>query len=392
MKLIYNTKLILRDKIVESAVLFSEQIEKVYYDFTKTKLTKIKKEKKGLEIIDGQNNFLSPGFIDIHVHGSGGYDTMDASDEALVNIKRSLIKSGVTSFLASTMTMPIEDIKKALLLLKNYLDKDSIDKKSDGMAEIIGVHLEGPFISKEFKGCHSSQEIISPDFKLLEEYSEIIKMITFAPELSGGTEFIKYLRENNILAAAGHSGARYDDIISALPLGLSHVTHLFNAMEQLHHRKPGLIGAAFTTNMTVELIADFIHIHPAIIKMVLQAKDLDQIILVSDSMKAASLGDGEYDIAGQKVIVKEGAARLDNGQLAGSVLTIDQAIRNIKKISDIPLEKIINMATYNPARLLGLKDEIGSIKKGNKADFVLLDQDLEVLKVFKQGKVAYSKE
>ncbi|MEJ6950463.1 N-acetylglucosamine-6-phosphate deacetylase [Natronospora cellulosivora (SeqCode)] len=386
LKLIHNTKVIFRDEIVDAAVLFSEKIEQVFIDCTPNKISKLKKENKKLEIIDGENNFLSPGFIDIHIHGSAGYDTMDASLESLKNIKNSLIRSGVTSFLATTMTMSRDNIRNALSNVR-----DLINKKESPGASIIGVHLEGPFISKEFKGCHIAKDIISPDLKLIEEYKDIIKLITIAPELEGIKELINYLKENNIIASAGHTGASYEEVIAAFSQGLSHVTHLFNAMEKLHHREPGLIGAALSTDTTVELIADFIHVHPAVIKIVLQAKNSNDIILVTDAMRAASMEDGEYDLGGQKVIVKEGTARLENGRLAGSVLTLDQAIRNINKISNLPLDKIIKMVTYNPARILGMEDKIGCIKEGNIADFVFLNQDLEVVKVFKGGELEYIK-
>lgn len=196
---------------------------------------------------------------------------------------------------------------------------------------------------------------------------------------------ISFLRAKGIICSAGHSGATYEEMLKALRSGISHITHLFNAMPGLHHRDPGIIGTALTTDISIELIADLIHIHPAVLQLVLQAKDLNQIILVTDQMRAGTLEDGEYEFGGQPVIVKEGIARLADGSLAGSRLTLDQAVRNISRISSLPLYKIINMVTYNPARLLGLDDELGWIRAGNRADFVLLDKGLKVKSVFKDG-------
>ena len=381
MKLIKNVRLVLKDKIVRGEILFSEKIEKIIYRQKEADLAGINDNLPNIEIIDGKGNYLCPGFIDIHIHGAAGFDTMDASSEALKTIKKSLIKSGVTSFLATTMSMPISDIEKTLSVIRNEMIEDSQG------ARIIGSHLEGPFLNKEYKGCHLAKDIILPNTNLIEKYQDIIKLLTIAPEIEGAEAFIKYLREKDIIVSAGHTAASYEEVMEARKWGLSHTTHLFNAMGKLHHRKPSLLGAALTTDMTCELIADFIHLHPATIKIVLQAKELGQLILVTDQMKAGSLGNGEYDLGGQKVIVKDGAASLVDGQLAGSVLRLDQAIRNIKKISDLPLEKIINMVTYNPARLLGMEDQLGCLKEGNRADFVFLNQDLEVIDVFKDGKL-----
>jgi len=373
MKLIKNVSLILPHKIIEDgALLFSNKIEKIY------SVPPI--ELKNVDIIDGKGGYLSPGFIDIHIHGSGGSDTMEANREALENISRTIIKNGVTSFLPTTMTMNESDIKKALSNVKKM--------KEEGLkgAQPLGVHMEGPFINKEYKGAQNDKNISVPYFDLIEEYFDIIKIITMAPEIEGAKEFMEKADKKGITISVAHSAANYEQIKEAGSWGLSHVAHLFNAMTGLHHRKPGIVGAALNGEMTVELIADYVHINPAVLELVTKTKDLEKIILVTDSMEAGGLEDGEYSLGGQKVFVKNGEARLEDGTIAGSVLTLDKAVKNMLNATKLDLNEIINMVTLNPAKLIGLDHKIGQLKEGLKADLVLLNKNLEVKKIFKDGK------
>lgn len=382
MKLFKNVRVILPDKVVAGLVLFSDKIQrviKVDNDDEDELINKYENLHNDLEVIAGQGRYLAPGFIDIHVHGSAGADSMDACPEALDEIKSSLIKTGVTSFLPTTTTMSGEKIRSALGVIKQQM------QKKDKTARMIGVHLEGPFINCEYRGAQNPGHIADPDTDLIADYKDIIELVTLAPEVEGAKKLIVYLQENGIVASAGHTGAGYDDIIRARQWGLKHVTHLFNAMTGLHHRRPGVVGAALASDLSCELIADLIHIHPAVINIVLQAKSLDRIILVTDQIRAGTLQAGRYDLGGQEVTVKNGEARLENGDLAGSVLTLDQAVRNIWKISSLELFDIIKMVSLNPARLLEKEDKIGQIAKGNRADFVLLDEELEVSAVYKKG-------
>lgn len=379
MKLIKDINIILRDRIVKGSIVFSERIEKIIMgegDYSLVNDSQL----EHIEVNDAC--YLSPGFIDIHVHGAAGSDIMDASQEALTKIKESLLESGVISFLPTTMSMPVEDIKRSLAAVRMNMCKEVTGSRG---ARILGVHLEGPFLNKKYKGAHTEENIVLPDFNLINEFIDIIKIVTLAPEIEGIGKLISFLRDKGIVCSAGHSAASYEEMLAAIDSGISHITHLFNAMPGLHHRNPGIIGTALTTDISVELIADFIHIHPAVLKLVLQAKDPGQIILVTDQMQAATLQDGEYELGGQRVMVKDGIARLDDGSLAGSTLRLDQAVRNIRKISELPLYQIINMVSYNPARLLGLAEELGWIKEGNRADLVLLDRELRVRAVFKDG-------
>ena len=373
MKLLKNVSLILPHKTIENgAILFSDKIEKIY-SVPPTDL-------EDIETIDGDGGYLSPGFIDIHIHGAGGSDTMEANREALENISRTIVKYGVTSFLPTTMTMDEPEIKKALANVKRM--------KREGLkgAKPVGVHMEGPFINKKYKGAQNDENIEAPYLELIEEYIDIIKIITLAPEVEGAKEFIEKVNKKAITVSVAHSAASYEQIKEAESWGLSHAAHLFNAMTGLHHRKPGIVGAVLNGNMTAELIADYVHINPAVLELVTKVKDLSKIILVTDSMEAGGLEDGEYSLGGQKVFVKNGEARLEDGTIAGSVLTLDKAVRNMLNATKLDINEIINMVTLNPAKRIGLDHKIGQLKEGLKADLVLLDKNLKVEKVFLAGK------
>ncbi len=374
MKLIYNATVILPDKIINNgAVLFSDKIEKIY--------TIPEKDNKDYEYIDAKGAYLSPGFIDLHIHGFAGSDTMEGTRESLENISRGLVKNGVTSFLPTTMTMERKNIQKALINIKRM--------KKEGMkgARILGAHMEGPFISEKYKGAQAADNIINADLKLISDFYDLIKIITIAPEIEGAKDFIENITAKGIVAATAHTAATYEEIKEAESWGLNHISHLFNAMTSLHHRRPGVVGAALTSdNLSTEIIADYIHIHPAVLKLLTQIKDSSKIILVTDAMEAAGLRDGEYSLGGQKVYVKNREARLEDGTIAGSVLTMDKAVKNMLNASNLAVNEVINMATINPARKLNLEHKIGSIKEGLKADLVLLNKNFEVEKTFIAGK------
>lgn len=377
MKLIKNISLVLPDQVLKrSGILFSNRIERIL----KEEELKAVEEKPDLEVIDGRGLYLSPGFIDIHIHGAAGHDTMDSTYEAINMISKAVIKSGVTSFLPTTMTMPMKSINKTL---KNI--REVISRGTSG-ARPLGVHLEGPFINPEYKGAQNDENIVSPDISLIENYLDVIKIVTIAPELEGAKELAKSLTQGGIVVSAGHTGATYEKILEARRWGVNHITHLFNAMTGLHHRQPGAVGAALTLDMTCEIIADFIHLHSVVIELVLKIKDPAEVILITDQMMAGSLGEGVYQLGGQKVFVKNGEARLENGQLAGSILTLDQAIRNINKLKVLSLPRLFNLVTYNPARLLGLENEIGQIAPGCRADLVLMDEEFRVKNVYIDGR------
>lgn len=377
MKAVKNINIILADKIIEDGLLiFDKNIREIRSFYSE-------EDYHNIETINGNGGYISPGFLDIHIHGSGGMDTMDAAESSLDKISKSVIKNGVTSYLPTTMTMDIEIIFDVLDHIRKYLNKSSSG------AQVLGVNVEGPFINKDKKGAQSEKNIINPDLNLFDKYLDIIKIMTVAVEKTGALKLIEKLNNKGIISSLGHSTAGYEEVLKAQQYGLKLITHLYNAMTGLHHRRPGIVGAALNSNLSCELIADGIHIHPAVLELTTKIKSADELILVTDSVEAAGLNGGEYNLGGQNVIVKEGSARLENGTLAGSVLTIDQALRNMLKFTGLELPEVIKMISLNPAKLLNMEHKIGQIKKGIQADLVLLNKELEVKEVFIKGKSKY---
>lgn len=377
-KLINNANIILENKVLNNAsLIFNDEsgvIEKVA-------AYNLEAETEAMEVIDAEAGYLAPGMIDIHIHGGGGFDTMDASPTALNEISKVLAAHGVTSFLPTTMTMAREKIQAALENIRQA------KKKGTAGAQVLGTHVEGPFISPDYIGAQNSENLIDPEIELLRDYYDVVEIVTMAPEVEGALELIEELHQNKITASAGHSAATYEEFKEAYQAGMDHFTHLYNAMTGLHHRKPGLVGAAFDSDSTVELIVDLIHHHQAVDRFTIKAKGIDSVILVSDGMEATGLKEGEYELGGQKVIVKDGAARLESGVLAGSVLTLDQAARNLMQITDLSIPEIFKMLTLNPARKLDLDHRLGRIKAGYQADLVLFDQNFRVEKTYIKGRL-----
>ncbi len=365
--------------IVNAKIVTSEEILDGYTLIFNKKIISIQIEVPfNIETIDAKGAYLSAGFIDIHIHGSNGADVMDATYSSLETISNSLIKTGVTSFLATTMTMSKDRILEALLNIKKY-------RNSVTGAKILGVHLEGPFINPTKSGAQNSKYILKPDIKFIEEYLDIIKLITLAPEVEGAREFILYLKKNYpyILLSIGHSSSNYKQTKESFKWGISHATHLFNAMNPLHHREPNIIGAVLEDdNISCDIIADTIHIHPSLFKILFKLKD-DKLILITDAMRAGCLYDGEYSLGGQRVFVKNGEARLRDGTLAGSVLKLNSALKNFKNYSNISLPKLISMVTSTPAKRLNLN--LGELKEGYPADMVLFDSNFNIIKTFIGG-------
>ncbi|MEG0471559.1 MAG: N-acetylglucosamine-6-phosphate deacetylase [Solibacillus sp.] len=347
-------------------------------------------KKEATRTIDCQQQalFLLPGFIDIHIHGANGFDTMDSSQQALEEIAKHLVQEGVTSFLATTMTQSNENIEAALVNVKNY--EDNLQG-----AELLGVHIEGPFLSVKRAGAQPVEFMQPPCTALLERWHEIsgglIKIMTIAPELENGLAFVKKLRHLNIIASMGHTDATMDEVQTAVDAGVTQATHLFNQMRPFHHREPGVVGAALQDDeVFVELIVDFIHSHPKAVNLVYKVKGAKQIILITDAMRAKGLPYGEYDLGGQTVYVAEDGARLQGGALAGSILTMEQAAKNIKAVTNCRLEDIVAMTSANVAQQLQATTK-GRIAVGYEADFVLIDSELTVHKTIRHAQVVYEK-
>jgi N-acetylglucosamine-6-phosphate deacetylase len=380
LKIIINGKIILQNEVIYGkALLFDEKIlEFVEADDIEDYLSKCE------EIIDAKGNFVSPGFIDMHVHGSGGYDVMDGTSEALSTISSVLSENGVTGFLPTTMTMSKDQIYAALDNVRNFMTC-----KIKG-AKVLGAHMEGPFLNKKYKGAQSEVSITRPSFDFIEKYVDVIKLITLAPEEDDNFDFIKEtVKKTNIILSIGHSNAEYEEAMEAIKCGVSHATHIFNAMTPLHHRKPGIVGAIFNSDIYCELIADGIHVHPAIFKILKKVKGLDKIILITDSMRAGCLKDGVSELGGQKVIVANNSARLEDGTLAGSVLKLNQGIKNFMDNTDIDICEAISLVTINPARELNLDKVKGSLEIGKYADIVILDSDFTVNRTIVEGSTVF---
>lgn len=330
--------------------------------------------------VDCQGYTIVPGFIDVHIHGCGGADTGDGTREAIEDMGRFLLAHGVTSFCPTTATVSKETVKAALLAAKEVHDNPS----GDG-AKVVGVNMEGPFFSRERKGAQNEEYLLAPDFELFQEWYQLsgglVKLIDLATEQPGGQEFVKRAKELCTVSIA-HTTAAYEDAKAAFDWGVTHVTHLFNAMNGLHHRKPGVVGAALEDErVRAELICDGEHIHPAVLKIAFRLLG-DRALIVSDSLRANGMPEGAaYELGGQTVRISGGKCVLPDGTIAGSVSNLHQEVKNLVSWG-VPFEQAVKAASLIPARAIGLDKELGSIQAGKIADLVVLDESLEIASVW----------
>lgn len=338
-----------------------------------------------LTTVDAEGGYVMPGFIDVHIHGYKGVDVMDAKVSSLEAMKRNLPENGVTDFLATTMTMSKSDIVAALDTVKTVMNS-----QADGVsgAEIIGVHLEGPFINEDYKGAQAATYIVGADHDLLERYADIIKVVTIAPEKAGGMEAIEQFSDR-MNFSIGHSGATYDQAMAAISKGASSMTHLFSAMTGLKHREPGVVGAAFTTDCYCEVIADNIHMRPELYPLILKIKGIHRMLLITDCMQGGGLAEGEYSLGGQKVLIKDGKCTLESGTIAGSVLKLNKGLENVATSTKEPLADLLPAVTLNQARYLGIEETHGSIDLGKYANIVIMHDDYSIYKTIVKGNVVY---
>jgi len=340
-------------------------------------------------VLDADGLYVSPGFIDVHIHGAGGFDTMDGTTDAINAISKTIVKHGTTSFTPTTMTVSIEAIHKSMEVIKKLKETGT-----EG-AHVLGAHLEGPFINPEAIGAQNPSYLLPPSIsaynEMVRDCEDAVISITLAPEVEGAKELIKYLSEKGVVCSIGHTKATYEEAIEAIECGISHSTHLYNVMTPFNHRNPGVVGAIFDSDITTETISDGIHISYPSLRIAYKQKSTDNVLLITDAMMACSMIDGEYSLGGQNVTVIDGAARLKSGALAGSVLTLDKAVRNVYKNSNLPLHEIVKMASYNGAKHCKVDDHKGQIKEGYDADLILFDDDINIKKVFILGKEVYSK-
>lgn len=337
-------------------------------------------EPSDAETIDATNCYLLPGAIDIHVHGTMGGNAMDSDASFFDVMGENLAKNGTTSYLMTTMTESLERIKSALSHVKDY--------KYNGGAEMLGIHLEGPFISEKYKGAQNSDYILAPDAALLDTFVTLadgnIKVVTYAPEHDVDFKFLDALKSHCIIPSIGHSDATYQLLVEMEDRTALHLTHFYNGMRGLHHREAGVVGFGMMNSPYVELICDGIHVSRDMIRLTYETIGAERLMIITDAMHAQGLDDGIYTFGGQEVELKSGEARLLSGSLAGSVVTMRESVKNMKDFTGCRWRDIARMTAYNQAQRLQLMDR-GVLEVGKRADMVLYDAQAELLDVFVQG-------
>ncbi|WP_252312569.1 N-acetylglucosamine-6-phosphate deacetylase [Sinobaca sp. H24] len=370
-----------QDKIVKTAPMADWEIYKNEITVEKDKVLDFSKDK---------NTFLVPGFVDVHIHGANGSDVMDGTETALQTMASFLPSEGTTSFLATTMTQHPDKIRQALEQVGSYKAKEQAE------AECLGAHVEGPFFTKEKAGAQPVEHLRQADVSLFKEWQKAasgkIKIVSLAPEQDPEFLLTSYLKETGVAASAAHSNAEADLVRTAQKQGISHATHLYNGMSGLNHREPGLAAEALlNSGMTIEMIVDGVHIHPDMVNLAYRLKGAAATLLITDSLRAKGLPDGKYDLGGQEVTVKGNKPYLEDGTIAGSVLPMNEAVKNMTAFSGCSLQEAVWMASWNPASLAGVIDRKGSIEAGKDADFVLMDKEGTVYKTWCRGNLAFQR-
>lgn len=377
--------------VIENGRIYTEAelIERGYIIVKDDKITDIGKGdyEGALTTYDAQGQHVLPGFIDIHMHGGYGEDAMDASYEGLKHLAESLLSEGTTSFLATTMTQSDDNITKALENIIEYQKQQDVLKAAD----IVGIHLEGPFISEHKVGAQNPAYVQRPSIEKVQQFQKTannqIKVITFAPEVEGAHETLEALH-NQIRFSIGHTVATFDETNEAVARGAKHVTHLYNAGTPFEHREPGVFGAAWTNDsLSTELIVDGIHSHPTAIQIAYKQKGNTRFFLITDAMRAKGMPDGEYDLGGQNVIVKGSEARLASGALAGSILKMNEGLKNLIQYTGDTLNNLWRVTSLNQAIALNIESQKGSLKVGKDADIVIVDDEITVQTTIKAGAI-----
>ncbi|MCK5635672.1 MAG: N-acetylglucosamine-6-phosphate deacetylase [Anaerolineales bacterium] len=342
-------------------------------------------EETDTQRIDASGLWVTPGLIDIHTHGANGHDTMDATPEALDGLAEFLARHGVTSYLPTTITATRQNIQSAIDNIERHVPL------AKG-ARVAGIHLEGPYLNPAHRGAQPEALIrkADPDEFMAWIEHDLVKLMTVAPEVYGVLDLIEAGQQHGLEFAVGHSGATYDVMQAAADRGLRQATHTFNGMLGIHHRRPGTAGSVLTDDrIYAQVIADGVHLHPAIIQLIVKAKGISKTILISDSMRATGLVDGEYDLGGQRVRVERSIARIPSGSLAGSTLTLNAAIRNIMDFTSLSFKEVLPMATSVPAEAMGWHGKVGVLKPGATADVVCFDAEIVPRMVFVAGELIY---
>ena len=382
-----------------TAVYTEKEKEVTLKKMNMTADSSVQKEKLTENVIDGKGAYAIPGLIDLHFHGCMGDDFCDGDKEAIRRIAEYEASVGVTAIAPATMTLPVEELESILKTAAEYKKEceniNQIETKNDKKrADFVGINMEGPFISPIKKGAQDERNIIPCNEEIAQRFLDasdhLVKFLGIAPEESANAvSFIKNMKDKVNISLA-HTNASYETAKEALEAGANHIVHLFNAMTGFTHREPGVVGATFDSDITTETISDGIHISYPSLRVAYKQKGTDKTLLVTDAMCACGMPDGKYALGGQPVIVKNGAARLENGALAGSVLTLNKAIKNIYENTDYPLYEIIKMASYNGAKYCKVDNKKGQIKENFDADLVVFDENIDIKITIIGGKVVYS--
>lgn len=335
--------------------------------------------------LDGGGHLLIPGMIDVHIHGAEGFDMMDGKPQSVEAVSKACARTGCTSFLATSVTSSLDDLTAMIDSVSQVLGKEP-------GARVVGLHLEGPYLNVKRKGMQNELFLRHPDADemkaILQKAGPLVRMVTLAPELPGGLEMVTYLKERGIVVAVAHSDATYEEAKEAFRIGASHVTHCFNGMRPIHHRDPGMVVAAMEeSHVSVQAIVDDVHLHPAIVRLLYREKGPDKMVLITDALQAMGMGDGTYRFGGHEVKVSQGVAKLADGTLASSTVTMNEALAKTVR-AGIPLRDAVIMATQTPADILGLTNK-GRLAQGADADLVLLDDAFEVLWTMVGGELVY---
>ncbi len=381
MKCIVNGTVLLENGAFDNlAVVFDEKIEKIC-DAKSLDLL-------GYEVIDASGKYVSPGLLDMHIHGYLGFDVSDGDKEDIRKMAEGIIKNGVTAWCPTTMTVSKAEIEKAFDAVRSLKNLQEYYG-----ARILGVNSEGPFINAAKKGAQAEEHILKPDADFIKKHKDIVKLFTIAPEVDGAKECIENVcKDTEVLISMGHTNATYEEAIEGIEMGIRHATHLFNAMTTLSHRSPGVVGAALSyPGVSCELIADTFHVDKGLFGMVAKLKG-DKLCLITDCVRAGGMPDGDYTLGGQP-LKKEGIKCLmPDGTIAGSVLKLNEAVYNLWKNSDLELYEAVKCASLNPAKALGEDGEIGSIKEGKRADIIIADEKFNILTTILGGEIRYKGE
>ena len=374
MRCITNGTLILPDGLLTGkSILFDEKI-RALSDAVPT----------DAEVIDAAGGYVSPGLIDVHCHGFMGWDASHGDLPELQSMSRRAARTGVTAWLPTTMTLDWPVLEGCFAAIRRA-QRDSLAPGWGG-AQVLGCHAEGPFISPRRKGAQAEACIQRPDAEKLRPWADVIRLMTLAPEVDGATECIRAAREMGITLSMGHTDADYDQARAGIAAGVTHMTHTFNAMPPLNHRAPGPIGAALEDERVFcELICDTFHVHPALFSPMARQMP-ERLVLITDSIPAAGLPDGPHEQLGVTVVVDGMRLRFPDGTIAGSALTLDQAVRNVLKHTGLPLHQVVNIASLNPARSIGADGQKGSLRVGRDADVLIVDGNFNVRRTFVRGR------